>query len=85
MDKTVDHITRLTGVYSPRYRGQRQEPACPERLAALQGEDGGEGEEGEERLRVGRGEEDGGGVHAEQQCRLFQTGWMLIMYDREVA
>ena len=39
-------------------------------MAALEGEDGGEGEEGEERLRVRRREEDRRRVHAEEQRRL---------------
>ena len=59
--------------YLPCYRCQRQESSCPQRLSPLEGEDGGEGEEGEERLRVGRGEEDGRRVHAEQQSGL-KTG-----------
>ena len=55
---------------SPRHRGQCEKPPGPEAVAALEGEDGGEGEEGEQRLRVRRREEYRGRVHAEQQRRL---------------
>ena len=52
---------------SPRHRGQGEKSPGPEAVAALEGEDGGEGEEGEQRLRVRRREEYRRRVHAEQQ------------------
>ena len=55
---------------SPRHRGQCEKPPGPESVAALKGEDGGEGEEGEQRLRVRRREEYRRRVHAEEQRRL---------------
>ena len=56
-----------TTTHSPRHRGQCEEAPGPEAVAALEGEDGGEGEEGEQRLRVSRREEYRRRVHAEQQ------------------